>query len=65
VSRTNLAGAALVILGLAGAVYSALELTSGVSEIPQHWWSTIATAPMFAGALVLLVAAWSRRTFAR
>jgi hypothetical protein len=64
-SRSSLAGAALVILGLAGAAYSILELSSGVSEIPEHWWSTIATAPLFAGALVLLVGAWSRRTFAR
>jgi hypothetical protein len=46
--------AGLVVIGVAGAVWSSSELARGVAEVPEHWWSTMAVAPAVLGALVML-----------
>jgi hypothetical protein len=43
---------ALAVLGGLGAVLSAAALQDGVREIPRHWWSTLATLPLLAAALL-------------
>jgi hypothetical protein len=53
------AGFALLLLGTIGLSYATAELSSGMTEIPQHWWSTLATAPLVAGVLFLAIA-WRR-----
>jgi uncharacterized membrane protein YeaQ/YmgE (transglycosylase-associated protein family) len=55
-TRTTVAvGLALMVLGVIGALWSSTELTSGFAEIPQHWWSTLATLPLILGAIVLVL----------
>lgn len=55
-SRTTLAiGVALMVSGAIGAVWSATELTNGLVEIPQHWWSGLATLPLLVGAVLMLL----------
>jgi hypothetical protein len=46
-------GLALMVLGIMGAVWSSIELTYGFVEIPRHWWSTLATAPLLIGAIIV------------
>jgi hypothetical protein len=55
-TRVFWAGLALTIVGAIGAAWSAGELTRGVWEIPQHWWSSLATAPAILGTLLLISA---------
>ncbi len=57
-----LIGVALIGLGLAGATWSASELSNGLRELPQHWWSTAAVAPALAGLALLLAEHFRRRT---
>jgi hypothetical protein len=52
-------GGALAVAGLIGAIWSSTELTNGLAEIPAHWWSSLATAPLFVG--IVLVALGLRR----
>jgi hypothetical protein len=59
--RTHLAAAALVVLGAVGGMWAAANLTDGVVEIPGHWWSSLAVAPLLAGGLLELVT-WRRRS---
>jgi hypothetical protein len=47
-------GLALAILGGFGAAWSAGKLTRGIWEIPQHWWSSLATVPAIVGVLLLV-----------
>jgi hypothetical protein len=47
-------GLALTISGSIGAAWSAGELAGGIWEIPQHWWSALATAPAILGAILLI-----------
>jgi hypothetical protein len=54
-------GLAFIVLGVIGAVWSSTELTSGFAEIPQHWWSTLASLPLLVGA-ILVVLGLGRRT---
>jgi hypothetical protein len=49
-------GLVLAVLGAFGAAWSAGELTRGVWELPEHWWSSMATAPAIVG-IVLLISA--------
>jgi hypothetical protein len=62
---------ALAILGLVMAVVGAIatvnavgHLQGGVIELPGHWWSTLAAAPLCGGVLLSLVVliAWRRRS---
>jgi hypothetical protein len=48
-------GLALMVLGVIGAAWSSTELTSGFAEIPQHWWSTLASLPLILGAIVVVL----------
>ncbi|MDQ4145428.1 MAG: hypothetical protein M3198_17140 [Actinomycetota bacterium] len=43
----------LILVGAAGAAWSAGELTNGISEIPRHWWSSAPTAALFVGLALL------------
>jgi hypothetical protein len=49
----------LILVGLAGATYTSGQRTNGWIEIPMHWWSTVATAPVIVGVILL---AWRRRS---
>ena len=56
--------AALIALGLVGAVQVTPDLQDGWVGIPGHWWSTFAVLPGLAGvglAVVAVAAWWSRR----
>jgi len=50
-----LVGAILVIAGTVGVAWSAPQLTHGLVEIPGHWWSTLASAPLLVGAVILVM----------
>lgn len=45
----------LIATGIAGAAWSSTQLAEGIIEIPRHWWSTVATLPIVAGAALLLL----------
>ena len=56
--------AALIVLGLVGAVQVIPDLQDGWVEIPGHWWSSLAVLPGLIGvglAVVAIAARWSRR----
>ncbi|MCA9826452.1 MAG: hypothetical protein KC479_13710, partial [Dehalococcoidia bacterium] len=55
IRRLVLAGVAMVAIGTLGAAWSATELADGVVEIPDHWWSTLLTAPLAVGLAVLIM----------
>lgn len=42
-------GLALVIVGLVTTSWAVTELSEGVQELGRHWWSALATLPLFAG----------------
>jgi hypothetical protein len=50
------AGSGLLLLGVIGMAYATAELSAGVAEIPEHWWSTLASAPLVAGIILAAVA---------
>jgi len=50
-----LVGAILVIAGTVGVAWSAPQLTHGLVEIPRHWWSALASAPLLVGAVILVM----------
>ena len=54
----RIVGAVLVVVGLAGLVWSATQLSGGLGDVPGHWWSTLATAPLVVGATILGWAWW-------
>lgn len=49
----------LMVVGLVGAFVTSGQLTNGWVEIPMHWWSTLATAPLFVGVLLMV---WPQRS---
>jgi len=49
----------LGLLGILGGGWSVSRLHHGALEIPGHWWSTLATAPLALGLLLGLIA-WRR-----
>lgn len=53
----RVASLVLVGLGVASVAWATAELRSGITELPRHWWSTLAAAPLAAGA-VLAWMAW-------
>ena len=68
-SRGRLTGLAALVLFIATAGALATQrvvnhLQHGVTELPGHWWSTLAVAPLCAGVLlsVVFVEASRRRT---
>ncbi|MGI8926473.1 MAG: hypothetical protein ACR2HN_07485 [Tepidiformaceae bacterium] len=61
-SWTWVAAAALIAAGVGGGVWSASQLAGGAADIPGHWWSALASAPLAAG-LALAAAAASRGRF--
>lgn len=46
----------LVVIGAVTTAWATGELEHGIVEIPMHWWSTLATAPLIAGIVLLIVA---------
>jgi hypothetical protein len=51
-------GLLLLGAGVAGGLWSAAELTNGIGDIHEHWWSTAAVVgPAAAGSSLLLVGA--------
>jgi hypothetical protein len=51
-------GLLLLGAGVAGGLWSAAELTNGISDIHEHWWSTAAfVGPAAAGSSLLLIGA--------
>jgi hypothetical protein len=58
-------GLLLMGAGIAGGFWSAAELTNGIGDIHEHWWSTAATVwPVGAGLAFLLAGAARRRRLA-
>ncbi|MGH9120163.1 MAG: hypothetical protein ACRD0A_20540 [Acidimicrobiales bacterium] len=52
----------LVAVGLVTTVRATTQLARGLVEIPGHWWSTLAAAPLAAGLAMLLVVLLAQRT---
>ena len=50
-----LVGATFAVLGLVGVAWSVPQLPHGVVEIPRHWWSALASAPLLVGAVILVM----------
>lgn len=58
-------GLLLLATGVAGGIWSAAELTNGIGEIHEHWWSTAAiVCPAATGMVILLVGAARQRRLA-
>jgi hypothetical protein len=55
-----LLGMLLVGVGVAGALWSASELTNGLRDVHEHWWSTAAVAPGVVGLLLLVARGGNR-----
>jgi hypothetical protein len=56
--RTLYVTAALVVAaGVAGTVWAVGELRNGVSELPQHWWSSAPVALVALGLTLMLALA--------
>lgn len=53
--------AALSIIGVLSVAWAVTELQDGIAELPRHWWSTLAAAPLIAGVIISAVAWWPRR----
>jgi hypothetical protein len=49
-----------VVLGAAGLGWAVSELQDGLTEVPQHWWSTLATLPLLLGVGILCLAGLGR-----
>ena len=45
-------GLALVTVGLVTTSWAVLGLSDGLRELGRHWWSGLATLPLFAGIAV-------------
>lgn len=58
--RTGI-GMFLVVAGVVGAFWSASELTNGLKDVHEHWWSTAAAAPGVVGVLLLVAEGVRRR----
>jgi hypothetical protein len=55
--RVLYASAVLVIaVGVAGTWWAVTELREGVSEVPNHWWSTFPVALVVLGSIFGLTA---------
>lgn len=52
--------AVLITAGVLGGVWVTPQLASGITEIPQHWWSAFAVLPAVVG-VGLPAVAWARR----
>jgi hypothetical protein len=55
-------GAMLTGAGVVLIAWASTELTHGILEVPDHWWSAMATAPLVAGLALLTVATRARVT---
>ena len=51
-----LAAGVLAAISLFGLGYAVAELTGGVREVPQHWWSALPLLGLFLSALTFLTA---------
>jgi len=50
----------LIALGIVGVGRAVSELAHGWAEIPLHWWSSAAIAPLLLGAALAAVFWWPR-----
>ncbi len=63
VMRMLRAGAlALVALGLVTVGWAVTELQDGITELPRHWWSSLAAVPLLGGLIATWLAWRPRRT---
>lgn len=53
-------GMVLLLIGTATTVWATSELENGLTEIPGHWWSTLAVLPAVAGLGLLGTGLWLR-----
>lgn len=42
-------GLAIIIVGAITALWAVGNLTDGLTELPRHWWSTLAALPIVLG----------------
>jgi hypothetical protein len=51
--RHRWAAVLLVVIGVEGLLWSVPQLQDGLTEVPMHWWSTLAVLPMAVGLAML------------
>lgn len=51
---------ALSIVGVLVVAWTATALQDGLTELPTHWWSTLAAVPLVAGIVAGAIACWPR-----